>query len=121
MKLEISVEEMDVAPEVAVPLGLILNEFVTNSLRHAFKGKGGTIGVTLETAGDAIRPSVSDDGRGLPADRDDGEHGSGTGIQLIKGLAEQIEAEAVWLRPERGTALRLDCQPHGGQRGEPED
>jgi two-component sensor histidine kinase len=73
---------------VAVRLGMILNEMVTNSLKHAFDpARGGTIEVTL--AVDAARRTgrlvVADDGRGMP---DEVRRGSGLG--LVEALADQI-------------------------------
>ena len=48
VRLDFAIEEADLPPDVAVPLGLILNEFVTNSLKYAFDRRGGAIGVTVE-------------------------------------------------------------------------
>jgi two-component sensor histidine kinase len=92
------------SPEKAVPIDLILNEFVTNSLKYAFDGEGGAIAVAVEAlAGDALRLKVRDNGKGLPAARP----GSGTGVKLIEGLARQIGAKAVWSSAEPGVALGL--------------
>jgi two-component sensor histidine kinase len=67
VRLDLAVEEADLGPEVAVPLGLILTEFVTNSLKYAFDGRGGTIAVAVEAAEEGgLRVRVSDDGKGLP-------------------------------------------------------
>jgi two-component sensor histidine kinase len=52
VRLEFAIEEVEVSPERAVPLGLILNEFVTNSLRHAFDGQGGVIEVKMDFRAD---------------------------------------------------------------------
>jgi two-component sensor histidine kinase len=77
--------------EIASALGLIVNELVTNAFKHAFAaGEGGTVRVAL-TGGD--RPggplvlTVEDNGRGL------GQGSlSGTGIDLLNGLARQLDA-----------------------------
>lgn len=108
IKLEIDIADVDLGPEGAVPLGLISNEFVTNSLKYAFGGKGGKISVTLRDAGDRLHFCLHDDGKGLPAEPQVAPLGTGTGIKLIEGLAHQLGAEAVWPETERGTMLRLD-------------
>ena len=111
VRLDFAVEEAELAPEVAVPLGLILTEFVTNSLKHAFDGRGGAIAVAVEAPeGGGLRVRVSDDGRGLPSEpRAAAGPGSGTGMRIIDALAGQIDAEPVWSSPRSGgTALSLE-------------
>ncbi len=67
VRLDFSIEEVEFAPEVAVPLGLILNELVTNSLKYAFDGRDGTVSVCVETLGGAPSASASPTtGRGCP-------------------------------------------------------
>jgi two-component sensor histidine kinase len=108
VRLDFAIDELDMSPEKAVPVGLILNEFVTNSLKYAFDGEGGTIAVAVEAlAGDALRLKVRDNGKGMPA-AEAMKPGSGTGIKLIEGLARQIGAEAVWSSAEPGAALCLE-------------
>ncbi|BAV05042.1 Two-component sensor histidine kinase, contains HisKA and HATPase domains [Filimonas lacunae] len=90
---------MDIDPTVfnvgeAVPLGLIINEAVTNSMKHAFsEGQPGKIDISLKAKGahkyDLV---VADNGRGLSHDFDF-DQASSMGFQLIKGLAQQLQAE----------------------------
>ena len=108
--LDLAIGEADLAPEVAVPLGLILTEFVTNSLKYAFDGRGGTVAVAVEAPErGGLRVLMRDDGKGLPAEpRADAGPGSGTGMGIIDALADQIDAEPVWSSlPGGGTALCL--------------
>jgi two-component sensor histidine kinase len=93
VRLKIAVESIIVRPEIAIPVGLILNEFMTNSMKHAFGAGGGVIGVELMKVDNEISLRLSDNGKGLPADRH--AHG-GTGIGLIDGLAKQINSKAAW-------------------------
>lgn len=89
----------DLAPaalciEAAVPCGLIVNELVSNALKHAFPGdRGGRVDVALECDADgAMRISVSDDGVGLPPDFSIA-HQKSMGWQLIVNLIDQIDGE----------------------------
>lgn len=108
IRLEIDVADVDLAPEAAVPIGLIANEFVTNSLKHAFGDEGGTIAVSLDVTGHRLRLCLSDDGKGLPPDPHAAPQGSGTGIRLIEGLAGQLEASTTWPATDAGTVLCLE-------------
>jgi two-component sensor histidine kinase len=84
--------ELDIAQ--AVPLGLILNEIITNSIKHAFPGaKHGKISVVLkEVPFDNYLLVIADNGVGLPKSFDLSESTS-LGVRLIQGLTEQIQGE----------------------------
>ena len=112
VRLDFAVQEVDLAPDLAAPLGLILTEFVTNSLTYAFDGRGGTIAVAVEVLeGGGLRVCVCDNGKGLPSEPPAVEPGSGTGMRLIEALARQIGAKPVcWSSPQGGTTLCLETQ-----------
>src|SRR4051794_22071296 len=72
IRLVLEVERGIIASvDAAAPLGLVVNEFVTNSLKHAFGDGPGTVGVRLgRTAGaGVVQLELWDDGRGLPSGR----------------------------------------------------
>lgn len=100
VRLDIRLEAVAVRRAVAMPLGLIVNEFITNSFKHAFVD-GGVLQVGLDALdrGQA-RLTLADDGPGLPA----AAAGSGLGLQLIPQLAQQIAGELRW---EPGGGARL--------------
>jgi two-component sensor histidine kinase len=109
VRLDFVIEEIELTPEVAVPVGLILNEFVTNSLKYAFDGSGGTIAVSVDRQeGEVLRLRISDNGKGLPSKIEAAKPGAGTGMKLIDGLAHQIGANPIWSSPDPGTALCLE-------------
>ena len=102
--LEIAVDADDLvwSTELAVPCGLIVNELVTNALKHAYPdGRQGRIRVELLANADReATVSVADDGIGMP---DDFAPTSSVGWKLVTALTEQL----------RG---RLDIQTQGGTR-----
>ncbi|HID73852.1 MAG TPA: PAS domain S-box protein [Thermoplasmata archaeon] len=75
----------------AVPCGLILNELLTNSFKHAFPdGRPGTVRVDLRKDDDRVIVTVADDGVGIPEDVD--PYTTGTlGMELIRTLVEQLD------------------------------
>jgi len=103
--------DLDVSPvslgiDDAVPLGLILNELISNSLKHAFPGHApGTIRVRLEAEGREIRLTVSDNGVGIHEGLDFANTGS-LGMQLVVTLVEQLEG-TIELKRDKGTEFRI--------------
>jgi two-component sensor histidine kinase/tetratricopeptide (TPR) repeat protein len=75
----------------AVPLGLILNEVITNAFKYAFSYSGNDLlTIRLTPAGDWIVLEVQDNGKGLPPDFDLTASNS-FGMVLMKGMAEDLE------------------------------
>jgi PAS domain S-box-containing protein len=91
----------------AVPCGLLVNELVTNAIKHAFPdGRHGSIQVVIERSDPKnYRVSVSDDGVGVPRELELGRTNT-LGFQLIPLLAEQTGGKLQLLRGE-GTRYEL--------------
>lgn len=93
-KIRFVIEAEDLSLDVAqaVPVGLILNEAVTNSIKYAFTdGRFGTISIHLQQdAQGNCAITLKDNGRGLPENFDIAELNS-LGLNLMMGLAEQLE------------------------------
>jgi len=82
----------------AMPVALIVNELVTNCLKHAFPaGRDGKIRVSLRESGEGWLLEVEDDGvgydRGAASVLSDGEKESGIGTELVLALAAQVRGE----------------------------
>jgi len=87
------IEPFDMDLSQAVPLGLILNETITNAIKYAFQGKGGMIEVRIILSeSNRITLSVEDNGCGLPEDFNIKSTNS-LGMELIKGLSKQLRGE----------------------------
>jgi PAS domain S-box-containing protein len=79
--------------DTALPLGLITNELVANSLKHAFvERRGGKVDVRLAADGDLAELRISDNGRGLP-ELFELERSDSLGLRLVKNLARQLDGE----------------------------
>ena len=76
----------------AIPCGLIVNELVTNALKHAFPdGRAGTIAVSMMAVDGQLELRVADDGIGLPAAFDPANVYT-LGLDLVYTFAEQVDA-----------------------------
>lgn len=89
--IDVQLCETSFGIDAAVPLGLILNELVTNAFKYAFKrGEGGKLLVSLEKlAADEYELQVEDSGRGLSPEFNLQTVGT-LGLQLVEGLARQL-------------------------------
>jgi two-component sensor histidine kinase len=99
------VMHVSLALEHAVPCGLIINELVSNALKHGVvKGRGACITIDLQPTGDGqFVLRVRDDGAGLPLDLDPATTGT-LGLQLVTSLAGQLGGKLVIERPATGGA-----------------
>jgi two-component sensor histidine kinase len=83
-------DDLSLSLDSAVPCGLILNELMSNCLKHAFPlGHSGTVHVGFHAAGDQLCLVVRDDGVGMPAEVDL-ERSSSLGWRLIRALVQQL-------------------------------
>ena len=89
--LELDVASVRVEMDQAIPCGLLVNELISNCLKHGFPGeRTGSIRVALQAAhGSTLRMSVADTGIGLPADFESKQARS-LGLQLASDLAKQL-------------------------------
>jgi PAS domain S-box-containing protein len=93
IKTTLELENYNLGIETAIPLGLIINELVSNSLKHAFNGyDNGEIKIILEKKDETYTLTVEDNGIGLPGGFKF-EETSSLGILLINSLVNQLEGE----------------------------
>ena len=107
VKLQTDVEAVALAVDRAIPCGLILNELITNALKHAFTGgRRGLVKVELRLLGDGqMLLGVSDDGVGMPPDFDSRSSPS-LGMTLVTTLTSQLEGH-LEIGGGPGTSFRL--------------
>ena len=93
IRLDMKVDTYPVSVNVAMPTGLVVNELLTNALKHAFKGRdGGTITLHSIVSGDGCRIVVADDGIGLPEGETWPKPGK-LGALIARSLTENAKAE----------------------------
>lgn len=94
--LDVEAEDVLLGVDTAIPCGLIINELVSNSLKHAFPGGGGgSINIRLRPAdAERLTLTVADDGIGLP-EGFDARRTSSLGLQLVNTLARQLGGEVL--------------------------
>jgi two-component system, sensor histidine kinase PdtaS len=91
IRIRLVIEPLKLGISQAIPLGLILNEAVTNSFKYAFPdSKPGEIVIGLKQTGNIVELVISDNGIGIQHQVDENEPHS-LGIELMKGLTRDIK------------------------------
>jgi two-component sensor histidine kinase len=98
-----------VSADLAVPLGLLINELLTNAYKYAYPGEtGGEVQVTgTDVAERGYRLEVSDAGRGLPAGFDLHKARDSLGMRVITSLAAQLRGELTASSADPGARFTL--------------
>ena len=103
----------DLAPitlptQMAVPLALVVNELLTNAVKHAFAdGRSGAVRVALSVAEGQCRVSVADDGHGVI----EGQEGAGVGRILIQAFVGELGGEISTRTGLDGTEVTVEFTP----------
>ncbi len=103
LKPDLQLEPAIVSADKAAPLALIVNELVTNTIKHAYAGRdgadGGNLSVRISRPDGVLRLEVADDGVGL-----NGADGQNSfGLRLINSVAWQVRADVEWQDAGPGT------------------
>jgi PAS domain S-box-containing protein len=108
IRLDMKVDTYPVSINVAMPTGLVVNELLTNALKHAFKGRdGGTITLRSIVNGEGCKVIVADDGVGLPDGETWPKRGK-LGALIAHSLTENAKAEFdVSSSPDQGTKVTI--------------
>ncbi|NYB51251.1 MAG: PAS domain S-box protein [Methanobacteriaceae archaeon] len=109
IKLKADIEDIKMGIDTAIPLGLIMNELLTNSLNHAFQeGQNGEIKISAKLEGDGYLVTISDNGVGFPDDIDFYQTRS-LGLQLVNTLVDQIKGD-IKLETEHGKGTKFELR-----------
>ena len=106
VSLVMNIDDLSLAVDKAIPCGLILNELITNALKHAFPAdRNGTVRIELRQVRTRVLLAVADDGVGIPDGADAGKVDS-LGTQLVATLVEQLNGQIEIVR-DAGTNCRI--------------
>jgi two-component system, sensor histidine kinase PdtaS len=112
--IECEADSRPLRMQQAVLLGLILNELVTNAVKHAFPGgRAGRIRVRLEALDTRLRLSVEDDGVGFDRSSRSGAD-MGQGQALLLGLTHELEGNLEHQSTTSGSSFRLTFPADSG-------
>lgn len=100
------IDDIILNTDILSPLGIILSELLTNTMKYAFKGKSdGIIKVSASQDSDNISFTVEDNGVGIPSDMDI-RNSRGFGLQLVSMLTEQISG-TIKFNSSNGTSFKI--------------
>ena len=103
---KLKVEPLDLNASQAIPVALIINEALTNSIKYAFPdNRNGEISITLSDLGAQYKLELTDNGIGMPEKMKARENES-MGLRLIKGLTKEIKGH-VTFRNSKGVKITI--------------
>jgi two-component sensor histidine kinase len=106
-RIHLIADPADLPTEMALSLGLIVNELVTNAFRHAYdEFSVAPIEVRFERLEGGFCLMVTDSGRGLPADFDPAT-ADGLGMKLVSSLTDRLGGEVQFSPPGKGAQIRI--------------
>lgn len=106
VSLTLDAQPVDVSPDQAVSIGVIVNELISNAAKYAFtKGQGGTIDVVLRREADGYCVSVGDDGDGFA--NGGPVQGTGLGMRIIGAISRSLHSKVERVERARGTCHKL--------------
>ncbi len=107
IRFELSIDELYLNTSQSIPIGLILNEAITNSIKYAFPQMKATdkISIQLSAISNRCRLTIADNGIGLPAGFSE-ESIKSLGVSLMKGLSEDIDA-TFSIKDVKGTCVEI--------------
>ena len=106
-RLSIEIHGDRASPEIANAFLLVVNEFVSNSVKHALRDGKGTINIVIHVSATAWSIVCQDDGIGTAQDAERAASATGLGTRVINSLAKSIGASAQWSSMAPGMQLEI--------------
>lgn len=101
--LQVRSDPLEIDPDRAVAIGVIVTELVINASKYAYPSGSGPVRVDLTQADGQVRLDVADEGVGMPQ-----EHkGTGLGNRIVRAMASKLGAHLAFLDASPGTCVRL--------------
>lgn len=107
--LTLDLDNFEFPVDKMIPLGLLINEMITNSIIHGFKGrKHGNIFLSLQSVGDKFQMNYKDDGSGFIQQQVQNENGQHFGQFLIEGFVDQLNGSIKHIASDKGVHFELE-------------
>ncbi|NGP75100.1 PAS domain S-box protein [Balneolaceae bacterium YR4-1] len=107
--VSLDIEQMDMNVNEAIPLGMLINELLTNSYKYAFEDNDGQIKITIQKISSRYHVVYQDNGKGVKGDISLGEVET-LGMLIIKTLLDQLEADYKFNTEEK-FELKMEFDP----------
>ncbi|KQT19749.1 histidine kinase [Methylobacterium sp. Leaf399] len=115
IRTDLDLEAIDVPADKAAPLALMVNEVLTNAIKHGFpQERGGTIRTVVRRDGTTCRITIVDDGHGMS---EDGKTRPSYGRKLVERLGRQLQARTTWADANPGTRVEIAMPIEQRRRG----
>jgi two-component sensor histidine kinase len=101
-------DPMLLAADHAIPLGLLINELVTNAVKYAYPEGSGDIEVSAREIDGHLHVEVSDHGAGLPEGFDIDQPRASLGFKVVAGMVKQLQGHLTLSTDRTGTRFLLD-------------
>jgi two-component sensor histidine kinase len=108
LRTDIDLKHMELDISKAVPLGLLANEVLTNSIKHAFRDQPDPEVFVRQIPDQKLKIEIGDNGKGLPPDIDL-SNAKTFGLRIIRLLAEQLNAELT-VQSNHGTVYTIEME-----------
>ena len=103
VRIDTDVEDFTLSAKTLFPVGIMVNEILTNAMKHAFNDRNdGVITVSASAREKRVTISIGDNGASMPEQVDGGKH-AGFGLDLIELLTRQIRGT---MTVDRGNGMR---------------
>ena len=113
IRVTVSADDLPLTINTAIPLGLIMNELVSNTLKYAFPdNRDGELSIVGHAEGDTMQITVRDNGVGLPESLD-WRYTESLGLHLVQMLTRQLKG-SIDMSREGGTVFRLTIPSREG-------
>ena len=104
-RLTLKAEPIEIDPDRAVAIGIIVNELVMNAVKYAYPDGAGPIHVDLSAQGDDLLLAIADNGVGLSGRTD--PRSTGMGQRIVSAMASKLEATVERDEAHAGTRILL--------------
>jgi two-component sensor histidine kinase len=113
-QLTLASEPIEIDPDRAVAIGIIVNELVMNAVKYAYPNGAGPIHVKLQSRGDKIDLAITDEGIGFQSTPAPGS--TGMGQRIVSAMAQKLDAQLERDPTHSGTRIVLTFQPEAARK-----